>query len=598
MTYRGSRSSSLKSLLLGIWAHLSRLRRTQFALLLIIMLVSGAAELISLGAVFPFLAALTEPERIWQYPILIQIANRFQINSPEQLIIPATVAFAASTVLASAIRLSNLWLNSRYAAAVGSELSCEVYKRNLHQSYEYHLQSNSASIINSATTQIGLTIGALNALLRLITSSIIAIGLATGLFLIDIRIALFSIALFGGAYGIVAIVVRRQLRLNSREIAASSTQQVKALQEGLGGIRDVLLGGHQPTYVEIYRKSDRILRILQAQNVFLSSFPRYLLEALGVLFICFLGSFLLIRTGSKSSVIPLLGSFALGAQRLLPSLQQLYASWSVLKGYSYGIEAVLELLNLPLKQDSFYKETLSFNREIRIDNVCFTYAGHKKEVLKEINLSIVRGQCIGIIGTTGSGKSTMVDILMGLLSPSSGRLIVDDIVVNDPQFPGRLASWQSFIAHVPQNIFLADCSIAENIAFGVPHSDIDMRRVKLAAIQAQIASYIEDSPMGYDSFVGERGIRLSGGQKQRLGIARALYTDAKILILDEATSALDSNTESAVMQSIRMLDKELTVVMVAHRLSTLSNCDAIVQLRDGSVEKILTPHSLLDNKSI
>lgn len=584
---------STRTLLLGIWGHLSRRRRIQLGLLLVVMLASGGAELVSLGAVLPFLAVLSDPERLWQQPLVQALAARVGFSQASDLLLPATLAFAAAAVLAAVVRLANLWLNGRLAAAVGSDLSCEAYRRTLYQPYGVHVQRNSAAVITGVTGQIARTVGALTSLLQLVTAAVVAVGLLAGLLLIDWAVALGAAALFGSVYGLLAITSRKELQLNGQRIAAAAKQQLQALQEGLGAIRDVLLDGNQGTYVAIYRQADRPQRQLQAKNQFLGTFPRYALEALGMVAIALLGGLLVLQQGAGGAVIPLLGALALGAQRLLPALQQVYGGWSSLKGFNADLAGVLAMLNQPLPPQVGAAEPLPLRYGIRLDGVHFRYGPEQPEVLRGLELEIRRGERIGLIGSTGSGKSTTVDLLMGLLAPSAGRVLVDGVDLHDPEQPELLAAWRAAIAHVPQNIYLADSSIAENIAFGVPRDQIDLARVQQAAAQAQIASFIEGSAEGYGSFVGERGIRLSGGQRQRIGIARALYKQARVLVFDEATSALDTGTEEAVMGAIDSLSKELTLIMIAHRLSTVEKCDRIIRLDHGAMQSDGLPIDVL-----
>ena len=588
-----SEPPSTRTLLLGIWGHLSRRRRIQLGLLLVVMLASGGAELVSLGAVLPFLAVLSDPERLWQQPLVQPLAGRVGFTQASELLLPATLAFAVAAVLAAAVRLANVWLNGRLAAAVGSDLSCEAYRRTLYQPYSVHLQRNSAAMITGTTTHIGGTVGALTALLQLVTAAVVAVGLLAGLLLIDWAVALGAASLFGSVYGLLAITLRQELQRNSQRIAAAAKQQIKALQEGLGAIRDVLLDGNQATYVAIYRQADRPQRQLQAKNQFLGTFPRYALEALGMVAIALLGGLLVLQQGAGGAVIPLLGALALGAQRLLPALQQVYGGWSSLKGFNADLAGVLTMLNQPLPPQVSVAEPLPLREGIRLAGVHFRYGPEQPEVLRGLDLEIRRGERIGLIGSTGSGKSTTVDLLMGLLAPSVGRVLVDGADLHDPAHPQRLAAWRAAIAHVPQSIYLADSSIAENIAFGVPRDQIDLARVQQAAAQAQIASFIEGSPEGYGSFVGERGIRLSGGQRQRIGIARALYKQARVLVFDEATSALDTGTEEAVMAAVEGLSKELTIVLIAHRLSTVQRCDRVICLAQGAVSEDGPPRLVL-----
>lgn len=590
-------SESTRTLLLGLWGHLSQRRRLQLGLLLVVMLVSGVAELVSLGAVLPFLAMLSNPESLWEQSLVQLFAAQFGITEARELLLPATLTFALSALISAFIRLSNLWLNGRLAAAVGSDLSCEAYRRTLYQPYEVHVHRNSAEVITNTTSQIARTVGAINSLLQLITSAVVAVCLLTGLLLIDAVVALAAALLFGGAYFLLGFFSRRELRRNGQKISEALSQQLKALQEGLGSIRDVLLDSNQLTYLQIYQQADRPQRQLQAKNVFLGIFPRYAFEALGMVSIALLGCLLVMQRGSGTSVISLLGVLALGSQRLLPALQQIYRSWASLKGYNAAIKSVLSTLNQSLPPLVQVQKPFSFNQSIRLEGVYFHYDTQQSEVLKGLDIEIRKGECIGIIGTTGSGKSTMIDIIMGLLSPTKGSLVVDGVDLHDPMSPERVLSWRSSIAHVPQSIYLSDSSIAENIAFGVRPEAIDMDRVKQAARQAQIESFIESSANGYATFVGERGIRLSGGQRQRIGIARALYKQASVLVLDEATSALDTVTEQVLINSIDRLSQDLTVLMIAHRLTTVERCDRVIRLVNGVVEIEGPPHQVLNVSS-
>jgi len=588
---------STSQLLLGIWGHLSRGRRIQSCLLLVVMLASGAAELASLGAILPFLAVLVNPEQLWRQPLVQPLIRWVGFTDPKELLLPVTLAFAATAVLAGLIRLANLWMNGRLAAAIGSDLSFEAYRRTLYQPYGVHVQRNSSTVITGITGYVSLTVVALNSLLQLITSAVVAVGLLLGLLLIDTTVALAGAFLFGSAYVTIATISRRELRSNGQKIVEVSSQQLKALQEGLGAIRDVLLDGCQPTYLQIYHQADRPQRQLAAKNAFLGAFPRYAIEALGMVSISLLGGLLVSQRGSGLVVIPTLGALALGAQRLLPALQQIYMAWASLKSANAGIEGLLAMLSQPLPPQVGVAEPLQLRVSVQLAGVHFRYGPNQPEVLQGLDFEIRCGERIGLIGSTGSGKSTAVDLLMGLLAPTAGRVLVDGADLHDPAHPERLAAWRAAIAHVPQSIYLADSSIAENIAFGVPRQQINLARVKQAAAQAQIASFIEMSPEGYRTFVGERGIRLSGGQRQRIGIARALYKQARVLVFDEATSALDTSTEESVMAAVERLSKDLTIVMIAHRLTTVQRCDRVIRLSQGVVSENGPPLLVLSPKS-
>ena len=400
---------------------------------------------------------------------------------------------------------------------------------------------------------------------------------------VDPVIALVAVGGFGLIYVVIIRLARNRLLINSQTSARESTRVIKYLQEGLGGIRDVLIDGSQAAYCRIYRKSDYPLRRANGINQFIASSPRFAIEALGVILIAGLAYLLAQQPEGINKVIPILGALALGAQRMLPVLQQIYASLSSIQGSQISLQDVLELLDQPLPDyiDKPICQPLPFERQISLKQISFRYSPQLPYVIKQVNLTIAKGSRVGFVGTTGSGKSTLLDIIMGLLQPTNGTLEVDGQVVT--LINNR--AWQAHISHVPQAIFLADSTVEENIAFGVHKDQIDHQRVRQAAQQAQIADSIEAWPEQYQTFVGERGIRLSGGQRQRIGIARALYKQADVIIFDEATSALDNETEQAVMQSIEGLNKDLTLLIIAHRISTLKNCTQIIELDNNGIKR-------------
>ena len=576
---------SLRKLLRQLWDHLGRRRRLQLGVLLLVMLASSVAEVLSLAAVLPFLAVLANPQGLWNQPLVQQWAPRLGIAVAQELVLPITIAFAVAALGAGAIRLLNLWLNGRLAAAIGSDLSCEAYRRTLYQPYAVHLARNSSELIASISNDVNRVIGqVLNPLLLLLSSGLIAASLVLALLAIDWNIALGAGLVVGLVYAAAMASSRRPLRGLGQRTIQLNRQLIQSLQEGLGAIRDVLLDGTQAFYADTYRRADQPLRRTVADASFLSTYPRLVLEPVGMAMIAVMG-FLLVRQQGVARALPLLGALALGAQRLLPVVQKVYEGWAQTRNAKGSLEKVLELLAQPLPggHSQGRAQPLALRQGLRFDAVHFAYGPELPEVLRGIDLEIRRGERIGIIGSTGSGKSTTLDLLMGLLLPRAGRILVDGEDLHDPDHPERLSAWRATIAHVPQSIYLADSSIAENIAFGLPKDQIDMGQVRLAAEQAQIAGFIESSPAGYNSFVGERGIRLSGGQRQRIGIARALYKQAQVLVFDEATSALDNQTEVAVMEAIEGLSKELTILMIAHRLSTVQRCDRVIRLEQGQI---------------
>jgi len=567
-----------------LWQYLSQRRKKQFGLLLALMILASFTEMISVGAVLPFLGVLTAPEEVFHHPFMQATINGLEqmfgiatITEPDQLILPLTIAFIAAALLAGAIRLTLLYVMTRYSYATGADLSINIYRRTLYQPYSMHVARNSSEVINGIITKTNTVINSvLNPLLTLISSTILLIGIITVLFTINVKVALTASIGFSLLYLGVIRFTRTQLKENSQIIAEQSTKMVKSLQEGLGGVRDVLIDGSQQFYCDLYRKADLPLRRATGNNVFISGSPRYVMEAIGMSLIAGLAYVMTQQKGGMSTAIPVLGVLALGAQRLLPALQQAYGAYSNIKGAKSSFNDVLELLDQPIPNhaDQPLPTPLEFEEHIRINNLNFRYTEDTPWVIKNISMKLTKGSRIGFVGVTGSGKSTLLDIIMGLLQPTGGEITIDgQLITNENR-----RAWQAHVAHVPQNIYLSDSTIEENIAFGVSKEKIDHKQVEKAAKQAQIAELIDGWQEGYQTFVGERGIRLSGGQRQRIGIARALYKKANVLIFDEATSALDNETEQAVMEAIEGLGRDLTILIIAHRLTTLKGCEKIVKL--------------------
>ena len=582
------------SVILGLWRQLSPRRRIQLGLLLVVMLLSGFAQLVSLGAILPFLVLLSNPQQLWQQPLIQSLSIRFGFSQPEQLVLPATLVFVFAAVLASLCQLLNLWLNDRLSAAVGSDLSCEAYKRTLYQPYEIHIQLNSSEVIANLTTYMYQTVTALNSILSGISSAVMSVLIVVGLVFINPTVALSALAILGIFYAALMSVVRKNLNLNAKKIAFEVNKKIQSVQEGLGSIRDLILDDNQASYLNFYEQIDRSQRLLQAKNSFLGRFPRFILETLGVSVIVSLGYFAVTSQYSdlSSNIIPLLGAYAFGFQRLIPSLQQVYLSWSNLNGSSTAINAVLSTASLPIMDAIKVDQPINMSQSIRFENVSYRYGKHQNYILSGLNVEIFCGQRIGIIGNTGSGKSTFIDLLIGLLRPTDGSILVDGENLYDMKNPDRILAWRAAISHVPQSVYLADTSIAENIALSNNNGDIDLNRVKHSAKLAQIDGFIESDIGGYERFVGERGIKMSGGQRQRLGIARALYKNTNILVLDEATSALDHKTEESIIKSLEGISRRMTIIMIAHRLTTLAGCDRIFRVINGRIIEV-KPSELL-----
>ncbi len=568
----------------ALYRQLDGTRRRQLALTLGLMVLGALAETATVGAVLPFLAIVAPGGDAGRFAWLVAPVELMADQIGLSVLLTAALLLVAVAVVAAGLRLLLLWVSQHYIYAVAHDLSLAVYARVLHRPYAQHTMRNSAETL-AAMEKVQFVLG--NVLLPAMAGStalFMALFILATLMVIDATTALLAASCFGLLYAVVSRLTRQRLYRNSDVVAASLKERVQVLQEGLGGIRDVLLDRSQQVFLDKFGSVDDRFRQAQAANLFIAAAPRHVVEAAGVVLIAIVAVLVAGRPGGINAALPVLGALALGAQRLLPLLQQAYFSWSQIHGHSAALIDIAKLMAEPLPVPRPAGTGPAFAKAIRFNAVSFAYPGERGTALRGIDLTIAHGERIGIVGQSGSGKSTFVDLLMGLLDPTAGSIEVDGRAITDP----CKAEWQDQVAHVPQAIFLADSSIAANIAFGRKLDEIDTERVREAARLAEIDDFIAALPDGYATATGERGVRLSGGQRQRIGIARALYKQAGVLVFDEATSALDDATEAAVMQSVARLPRQLTLVIVAHRLSTLRLCDRIIRLDQGRIVQIGT----------
>jgi ABC-type multidrug transport system fused ATPase/permease subunit len=572
----------ISSLYARLWRNIASRRRKQLFLLVIVMVLTSFAEVASIGAVLPFLGILMAPEVIFQHSLAQPVVLMLGVTEPAQLLRPLTIVFILLALLSATMRVILLWAQTHLGFAIGADFGIEIYKKTLYQPYAVHVMRNSSEVIAGISIKVHSVVGAaLLPILTIMSSGMILIAILLALVAIDPLVAMAALAGIGLPYGLIMFATKKRLKYNGELINLASNDVIKALQEGLGGIRDVLIDGSQKAYCKVYRDADLSLRRSQASIQIIGGSPRFIIEFLGLALIAIVAYALSGRDGGIATATPILGVLVAGAQRLLPVLQQLYSSWTAMRGGRASLQDVLDLLDqpLPVYADAPLPAPMPYSRSIELSEISFRYSSNTPWVVQEVDLVLPKGGRIGLIGATGSGKSTLLDLIMGLLKPTKGTLAVDGVLLTEDNY----RSWQAHIAHVPQAIFLSDATIAENIAFGVEPNKIDIARVRRAASQAQIATTIESWTDKYETSVGERGVRLSGGQRQRIGIARALYKQANVIVFDEATSALDSDTEMAVMEAIDYIDKDITILIVAHRLTTLKSCDRIVELANGRI---------------
>lgn len=558
-------------------------RRKQLVGLVMLMALAAAAEMASLGALVPFLTLLASEHSRGSLAVVAPWLQPYVGSSGSDSLLAVTITFCVIAMTAAAVRVVLNIMLARLNFRIGHEIGSLIYERALAQPYAYHVRQNSAEIIG-AIAKVDVAIVVVLAVLIGVSSGLIALCIIATLLLVNATVAIIAVAGFGGTYLITSRLMHGRLLANGRVINSMTPLRQQLMNEGLGGIRDVILDHTQSYHQRRFDEADAALRRAQESNQALMPLPRYVIEGIGMVVIAVIGCWFALRGGGIGAALPTLGVLVLGGQRLLPLMQQAYLGWAMISGHRAVIDDLTRLIAppAPLRSANNAVGRMPFAREIRFEDVAFRFEGADHEVLRSANFTIPAGARVGILGPTGSGKSTLLNLLMGLLEPTRGRIMVDGEAV----VGARLQSWQKNIAHVPQAIYLADASIKENVAVGIAREQIDTLRVDDSLRRAQLAPVIAALPVGVDTLVGENGIRLSGGQRQRLGIARALYKQATVLVLDEATSALDEHTEAEVMHSVESLDRDITLIMIAHRLSTLRSCDFLLRVEGGQVFRI------------
>ena len=561
-----------------LFAVMNPARRRQFYTLLVLMLVGAVAEFATVASVVPFLAMLADPERAREFPLVGPALDRFGAETNWEMLVAAAALFTTVAIASAFLRFRLVWSTHAFVFGFAHELAVDIHRRILSQPYIYHLQHGTTDLLAVLRKAEVLVFDVLLQVFYCATAILISLFIVGALLAIDPATSLVAIGFIGAFYILVTRFSRTRLRANSQAFDLYLAQRVQVAQESVGGIRDIIIDGSRAQFVKEFAAADRKISQAHVSNAVIGSAPRYVIEAASLMLVAALALYLS-REQGLGAAVPILGALALGAQRLLPLVQQVYHAWVTVAGQWQVSNDVLKALSLPVADEPGSPPTpLGLTDEIRLEEVSFTYPGPRPPALHGISVRIPRGSRVAIVGRTGSGKTTLADLLMGLLEPSSGQICID----GRPLDRNTRAAWQRSIAHVPQSAFLADTTIARNIAFGAPWAEIDLDRVRAAARDAHLDSFVAQLPDGYDTLVGERGIGLSGGQRQRLAIARAFYKDAPVVVLDEATSALDDETEAAIVASLDAMARQgRTIVVIAHRPTSIVNCDLIIRLHEG-----------------
>ena len=560
-----------------------KLRRLQF--LVVLMAFAELGSVLSIG---PFMALVGDMSQLHGDGIVGDIYRMSGLEDPRTFLFWTGISVLVALTIAAFISMFTIWRLSMYGARVGAELSSRLYSHYMHQPWLFHASGSSSQLTNQIAQECGrITGGIINPLMQMNARIVMAVLMAVAIFVFNPIVAITGLVIFASAYMAMYRIVRQRLIRNGGTITTSNRMRFKMMGEGFGGIKDALLLGRQGVFTDRFQQASFRLANAQGKNQVMSQVPRFVMELIAFGSVIFLILYLLAaHDGNLGTILPLLSVYALAGFKLLPAFQQIYSSISGIRGSLTAFEGLRDDLRasatatLQLVPNENSGDHLTPRESIELKNVQFTYPGKTEPALRDLTMTIGVNQVIGLVGASGSGKSTAIDILLGLIQPENGELLIDGKPITDQQ----VRAWQNSLGFVPQSIFLADSSIRENIAFGLPPELVDEEKVRRAATLAHLDELLAELPEGLNTRVGERGVQLSGGQRQRIGIARALYHDADVLILDEATSALDGITEKLIMDAIHDFSGKKTIIMIAHRLATVRKCDCIYILSNGTVE--------------
>jgi ATP-binding cassette, subfamily B, bacterial PglK len=536
-------------------------------------------ETISIGAIIPALGLFSDAGTVAKSPYLRDVLQKLGNPSQAMLVAGGLVAILFLYGVKSLVLLRLVWQQARFLASIRQNVSRRLFETYLMQPWTFHLQRNSAELIRNATTEVSMFVQGCHGLLNVAAEACVTTGIALLLLWIEPLGAVVTGVTVGLATWAMQAVLRHRIIRWGEKRQRSEGLRVQALQQGLGGAREVKVFGREFEFLEHYRVAEVQASHAIQMQLFAAQIPRLWYELIAVAGVAALGIVLVLQGASPATLISRLGLFAVAAFRLMPSMYRLVAGLQIIRFLEPSVDMLSKELSLPSESARANAGLrFPFRNTLDVEDVSFTYPGAAQPSLRGVTFTINRGVAVGIIGESGAGKSTLIDVLLGLLGPDSGSIRVDgrDIRAN-------LRAWQNSIGYVPQSIYLTDDTIRANVAFGVPSASIDDQAVQRALEAARLADFIGSLPDGVNTVVGERGIRLSGGQRQRIGIARALYWDPPVLVLDEATSALDTTTESGVMEAVNHLHGKKTLIIVAHRMSTVARCDAVFRLSNGSL---------------
>lgn len=548
-----------------------------------ISLITALFETVSVASILPFMALVMDPSIMDQYPAVKYLMTTIGIESKQAELIAVGLLTIAMIGLGNGMSAINLWAQTKYLSRARSALASELFSAYMRLPYSFHIQRDAASLLRVIDGDVNSALsGFLASLLLVVGKGLSALMLITLIVIVNPIVALGSVIVLGGAYLVVYRIIRaKQTALGAKMVNASIVLGRTAI-EGLAGVKELRILGREGAASDHYSETIKILTETNTSNIVATAMPRYLIEIFAYAGIVAV-TLILVLKGDAAEAMPSLALYALAGNRLVPAFQQLFAGAITIQYHTHAVDSLEADLKI-VRSAQFVDVTIEappmiFKQEISLKKVGFKYPKANRNALTDITLTIPQNQSVGLVGKTGSGKTTLADILLGLYPANEGTITIDQILLTEK----NERAWRQRVGYVPQNVFLTNATIAQNIALGISKELINHDDVARAAKMAQALEFIDQLPDGFDTMVGERGVKLSGGQKQRLGIARALYHNPDVLVFDEATSALDGMTEDAVMQAVQSLSSERTMILIAHRLRTIQACDRILMLDAGRI---------------
>jgi ATP-binding cassette, subfamily B, bacterial PglK len=568
----------MNSFIHSLWVGFSKKRKIQLVKIAAVFLVGSIVEVLSIASIIPLTSVFINPDKIFEYSALIYVFDIVNIKQ-EYYLLCLTVLFITISLISGCIKLWANWISIKFIHMFGAEVSLNIFESSLYQNYSTHAFGNSSRIVDAATRKVMIFVGhIILSGIRLLNAIILLVLIVALILIATPGIAIYMLVFIVVPYFLLIKLFRPVLEQNSKIIADSQGQAMQVMHEGLAGIREVIISNSYDFFVKDYSSKDRKFRFLTAKNDFIAQSPRFIIETI-VLIVAAFFLYILNQEGRLVDSMPSIALLVIAMQKLFPVTQTIYSSISSISSGRSSAEEVMGLSRCGrMIEESQCQTDVLFKSQIEFKKVYFRYKN--KVILSDVNLTIEKGDVVGVVGVSGSGKSTFIDLLMGLIPPESGRIVVDSLNLQQ----SNVKSWHKIISHVPQNIYLLDATISENIAFGLEKDQIDMDKVRFASSKAHLTKYVNTLEKGFNEFVGENGGRVSGGQKQRIGIARALYNKkVDLLILDEATSALDAKTGRKIIKSINDIDSRMTVIMVTHNHDTLGYCNKVYEIDNGKV---------------